>query len=716
MSSVIAFWKRWSFSSTSCLHDKWIKTSPSEVRGWKASALRVLRVIRRTSGSSGYRKLFRTSPSPKRGFIGFIKPLISKTSGSIPFYKGVWLKSRRVAFGLETIENKNLTSHQAIHFSHRIYDVIKNANKLVDVRGALTLARFYKSCQVGGKIDLESIIATPSITLICYIKFIRAAMLRKHGLTFKLITRSERLKFKLDELFLNLPFSHYRSASAERSGYKGEPLVKRHHRAISGAITNHPWLTSDWAITRLFREYRLKGIGESLISLKKSCYKSFPFGKPFRLASFLDGGGKIRYVALGNILWQSLLFPLHRGIFNTLRTIKEDATFDQNKIFDYINPIVGKKYYSLDLSRATDRLPLMVQMGLLFHSLPWFTVLYTYLLLSLPVFKYGKSLITYKTGQGMGMYGSFGLMALHKHWTVREAAYRCNIPWKGQYLVLGDDIVIEGEELAMSYKKLMEEQGVEIQMNKSVVPSENFSGVEFASKLITWRGNSSPLLSSDLGSKKVERVITAINDSKYIWSGRDIRMFPWPVVEFLHNHRGIFPFLKEETSERSTARVRDTFSFLVKEKVRLTLSNRNLKTIPLTLGFLEELGPLGTFIQKTSWQSFFFIEIYRDRTIVPTDVTTGDPSLFAIDAGVLQHFAPEKALSVLSVFDIIGQIGVAQKSPFNQVIINPTTTLYIKAIAKCRGISPSRLLWMTKNRISQVAKLNLKSSRVGWYY
>jgi hypothetical protein len=75
---------------------------------------------------------------------------------------------------------------------------------------------------------------------------------------------------------------------------------------------------------------------------------------------------------------------------------------------------------------------------------------------------------------------------------VRLAGAICGIKNFKDYLVLGDDIVICREVVALKYKELISDLGVEISIHKSVVPSIMI-GVEFASKLINTEGNLSPL-------------------------------------------------------------------------------------------------------------------------------------------------------------------------------------------------------------------------------
>lgn len=60
------------------------------------------------------------------------------------------------------------------------------------------------------------------------------------------------------------------------------------------------------------------------------------------------------------------------------------------------------------------------------------------------------------------------------------------------YLVLGDDVVIAGKEVALMYQLVISELGVGISAHKSIQPSPK-KGLEFASKLVSREGNLSPL-------------------------------------------------------------------------------------------------------------------------------------------------------------------------------------------------------------------------------
>jgi len=122
---------------------------------------------------------------------------------------------------------------------------------------------------------------------------------------------------------------------------------------------------------------------------------------------------------------------------------------------------------------------------------------------------YSKQLgaVMYRTGQGMGTYSSWAVIALTHHYLVRIAALQCGIIHFTDYLVLGDDVVIANEKVAQSYIKIIEDIGVSISLQKSVISNDNFFGVEFASRYIIQNGEDiSPLSIGLLFEPTVQRL------------------------------------------------------------------------------------------------------------------------------------------------------------------------------------------------------------------
>lgn len=83
---------------------------------------------------------------------------------------------------------------------------------------------------------------------------------------------------------------------------------------------------------------------------------STPFGQ---LAIKLEAAGKVRVFALIDSVSQSVMKPLHKALFDILRKLPNDGTFDQDASVtrSSVKAAAAGKAYSFDLSAATDRLP-----------------------------------------------------------------------------------------------------------------------------------------------------------------------------------------------------------------------------------------------------------------------------------------------------------------------------------------------------------------------
>jgi len=81
-----------------------------------------------------------------------------------------------------------------------------------------------------------------------------------------------------------------------------------------------------------------------------------------------EAAGKVRVFAMVDPLTQWLLAPVHKVLFSILRRIPMDGTFNQLKPLYRLIKMAqrrGLPLYSLDLSAATDRLPVTIQAELL---------------------------------------------------------------------------------------------------------------------------------------------------------------------------------------------------------------------------------------------------------------------------------------------------------------------------------------------------------------
>jgi len=209
-----------------------------------------------------------------------------------------------------------------------------------------------------------------------------------------------------------------------------------------------------------------------------------------RLSVVYDQAGKARVVAITNWWIQLALRPLHDSMFRAVRKIPMDGTFDQEAPLKRLISLEpnGHLFHSLDLSAATDRLPIDVQVQVLEHSGVREAELWRQLL-SVP-WAYNKEVVYYSVGQPMGAYSSWSTLAFTHHVIVQVAATRCGLNSFDRYAVLGDDVVINHDGVAAEYLELMKALGVSIQLSKSIVSKDT---IEFAKRWFHQGVDLSPL-------------------------------------------------------------------------------------------------------------------------------------------------------------------------------------------------------------------------------
>jgi len=213
-----------------------------------------------------------------------------------------------------------------------------------------------------------------------------------------------------------------------------------------------------------------------------------------------ESAGKIRVFAMVDIWTQWLLFPLNRLLQDVIRPIKEDATFDQiGKLESKISNVKSKGIavaYSYDLSSATDRLPVILQVWILKPLMGLKTAVHWASLLTHREYQISPSAskkydlplkVTYSVGQPMGALSSWIMLAVTHHIIVQWASLSARKSWSRgwyfeDYIILGDDIVIFNSYVANRYYYIMTELlGVKIGLAKSIV-STNGLNLEFAKK------------------------------------------------------------------------------------------------------------------------------------------------------------------------------------------------------------------------------------------
>lgn len=84
-----------------------------------------------------------------------------------------------------------------------------------------------------------------------------------------------------------------------------------------------------------------------------------------RLGFKTEAAGKVRVFAMVDPITNWLMKPLHDRLFNYLKGIPQDGTFDQLAPVKLLQEKGFKSFYCYDLSAATDRLPISLQVMLL---------------------------------------------------------------------------------------------------------------------------------------------------------------------------------------------------------------------------------------------------------------------------------------------------------------------------------------------------------------
>jgi len=204
-----------------------------------------------------------------------------------------------------------------------------------------------------------------------------------------------------------------------------------------------------------------------------------------------EAAGKIRVFAMVDAWTQWVLWPIHSVIFSILKGHRMDGTFDQTAPLAYVKPRSG--LWSLDLSAATDRLPIRLQMalcGAIFGRA--IAGAWSYLLvgrayrLHSDEYPNGFRDLKYGAGQPMGALSSWAFLAITHHFVVQAAAWRAGFP-RGSlytnYAVLGDDLVMGDKRVALEYLRIMQELGVGVNTSKSLL-SRQGTALEFAKRTV----------------------------------------------------------------------------------------------------------------------------------------------------------------------------------------------------------------------------------------
>lgn len=200
--------------------------------------------------------------------------------------------------------------------------------------------------------------------------------------------------------------------------------------------------------------------------------------------------------------------PVHKCLTNILRLLPNDGTLNQNLSYQRARAksIQYGCSYGYDLSAATDRLPIGIQVSILRGVFQFYgmkipdsvtlSLLWKEILVNRPfmVPKIPKGVedpqelaltdLYYEVGQPMGALSSFNMLAITHHMIMQDIAHQYGHKgWCELYEITGDDIVIFDSTLAKEYCEYMKSLGLEINQKKSVVSISKACG-EYLKK--TW--------------------------------------------------------------------------------------------------------------------------------------------------------------------------------------------------------------------------------------
>lgn len=202
-------------------------------------------------------------------------------------------------------------------------------------------------------------------------------------------------------------------------------------------------------------------------------FGSLETGPVRRVQGIQDKEGKTRMIAILDYWSQAALIPLHKYLYTLLKKIPQDCTYNQASFIDKVSNWPVGVWYSVDLSKATDRFPIDVLVQVLegrFSS--EFVSAWKAVMVSLP-FESDLGPVSYQCGNPMGAYSSWATFALAHHFVVFRCCWELGIDWsKAKYVLLGDDILIGDSALGERYRQMVSDLGVEVSPTKTFVSSE----------------------------------------------------------------------------------------------------------------------------------------------------------------------------------------------------------------------------------------------------
>lgn len=205
---------------------------------------------------------------------------------------------------------------------------------------------------------------------------------------------------------------------------------------------------------------------------------------PRRLSIVKDPECKMRVIAIFDYASQVFLDKVAKMLFEILGKIPSDRTFTQDPYFTHSNGLLkDHKLWSIDLTSATDRFPMSVQVQILSlligedKALHWKDLMVGHPFATPD----GSQELYYSVGQPMGAKSSWPMFTLAHHYLVKYCASSIGLHNFNNYIILGDDIVINHDDVAKCYMETIARLGVDLSPSKTHVSLTTY---EFAKRWI----------------------------------------------------------------------------------------------------------------------------------------------------------------------------------------------------------------------------------------
>nr|WAY16604.1 putative RNA-dependent RNA polymerase [Rhizoctonia solani mitovirus 123] len=362
------------------------------------------------------------------------------------------------------------------------------------IRWWLTLFSVYRVIYIPGKLKLETITAPITVPMESVFEVAEELVKLVNPSMFDTSSLRDSVRFLFLESAGAATRVSWMGLLSDLIGFADEPKV-------FSALLDFLEISGNHRTSRVVRYFSEQlDLLPNQMGITSNLFKALSSLELGKLSTKNEAAGKVRVFAMVDVWTQSTLKPLHDMLFSFLRSLPNDGTFDQNASVKrcMVKSNIAGKSFGYDLSAATDRLPIDLQVQIINKLIPGLGDKWKTLLIERDYVLNSKEYninerLRYSVGQPMGALSSWGMLAVTHHYIAQLAAvtaansagalsgpfwihsaselktFNLASAWYSGYEVLGDDIVFFEENVALEYLKIMDKLGVPINLAKSVV-------------------------------------------------------------------------------------------------------------------------------------------------------------------------------------------------------------------------------------------------------